>query len=148
MVTKSSADSISVLPAEFGRLADAIALVGPPVLKLKLSALAGTATANTLLTRIAETKKRDVITTTSFNRLTPTSIRAHKSHAPFCGKLRFYGFGVRFYVSDIWNFVAEVSDYLKLKSVFVECPLWVKSGHMRCNRQVRFTPKADIRLFR
>jgi hypothetical protein len=59
------------LPAESGRLAEAIALLGPPVLKLKLSALAGTATANTLLARIAETKKRDVITTTSFNRLIP-----------------------------------------------------------------------------
>ena len=54
MVTKSSADSISVLPVESGRLADAIASVGPPVLKLKLSALAGAAT-NPI--DIAETNK-------------------------------------------------------------------------------------------
>jgi hypothetical protein len=44
VVTKSSADSISNLPGESGRLADAIAFVTVPVLKEKVSAMAGGAT--------------------------------------------------------------------------------------------------------
>jgi len=31
--------------------------------------------------------------------------------------------------------------------LLVACPLWVKSRHSHCNRHVRLTPKADIRIF-
>ena len=31
-----------------------------------------------------------------------------------------------------------------IKRLSRQCPLWVKSGHMRCKRHVRFTPKADM----
>ena len=41
VVTKSSADSISILPVDSGRLADAIRASGRPALKKKVSAFAG-----------------------------------------------------------------------------------------------------------
>jgi hypothetical protein len=50
--TKSSADSISNLPAESGRLADAIKPSGLPLLKKKLSAFAGALAASKPLKQI------------------------------------------------------------------------------------------------
>ena len=33
---------------------------------------------------------------------------------------------------------------LKASTLRPQCPLWVKSGHVRCKTHVRFVPIADI----